>query len=463
MNLKRKKEKQEATKQWQNEQGITSRQIINTMDYQGVLEYLKDIEAGGIHLGLENTRQILDRFSKDPDTDFRGIDFIQVAGTNGKGSTAHFLASILQSAGYRVGLFTSPHVEDIRERITINKQWISEEDFSTGLWSVKDLSENLLKGGLISRAPTYFEHIFLTALHYFSRARVDIAILEVGLGGRWDATSTITPGVSVITNIAKDHTAMLGTRIRDIAGEKAGIIKRRIPVVCGCRVGSIAHRVIKTIAAQNNALFYNVLDSKNQLDIHRNNHFYRCRYTTESGDYAFEVRLNGVHQAFNAAAAIKTLQVLGNTRHSISVPRASIGEGISNTFIPARIEILDTSPPIILDASHNVESTAVLTHFLKEKGRSGLTLVFGVLADKNYRKMISLLLPYIHRVILTEPLSGRALPAQKMLKFFNHKEVILRKKLEEAYHAARQFKGDILVTGSFYLVGAIRKIILAGG
>jgi dihydrofolate synthase/folylpolyglutamate synthase len=454
----------ERDKNYRNSQAINE-QYKNPMDYQEVLTYLKDIEARGIHPGLENTRQLLKHFPhfyKDFEIDLPQTCVIQVAGTNGKGSTAYFLASILQEAGYKVGLFTSPHLHDIRERISINKQWISPGDFSTGLWSIKGLAEDLLKRELISHMPSFFEYMFLTAIHYFFREKVNIVILEVGLGGRWDATSAITPEVTAITTIARDHTTVLGKRLGEIAGEKAGIIKKGVPVVCGCKVDSIAHRVIKNRATQAQAPFFNVIDSKNHLEI-RDNHSYQCSYTTGSGDYTFDVRLNGVHQTFNAAVAIKVIQVLSNKNKSVYVSKTSICDGISDTFVPARIETLDTSPRVILDGSHNVQSTAALAHFLKEKKKNHLTLVFGVLADKNYRRMIALLLPYIHSVILTEPVSKRALPAHKMLKLFKDKVVLVRKNLGEAYRTSRQFKGDILITGSFYLVGAMRKIILAGG
>jgi dihydrofolate synthase/folylpolyglutamate synthase len=437
----------------------------NLMDYQGVLTYLRDLEARGIHPGLENTRQLLKHFPQI----YRDFEFyspricvIQVAGTNGKGSTAYFLASILQTAGYKVGLFTSPHLHDIRERISINKQWISPGDFSTGFWSIKSLAEDLLKRGLISFMPSFFECMFLIAVHYFSRGKVDFVILEVGLGGRWDATSAIKPEVTAITTIARDHTNILGKKLGEIAGEKAGIIKKGVPVICGCKVGSIAHRVIKNRATQARAPFFNVIDSKNHLEIH-DNHCYQCSYTTESDDYTFDVRLNGVHQTFNAAAAIKVIQVLSNNNKSVYVSKTSIYDGISDTFVPARIETLYTSPRVILDGSHNIQSTTALMHFLKEKRKNHLTLVFGVLADKNYQGMIARLLPYIHSVILTEPVSKRALPAEKMLKLFKDKMVLVRRNPGEAYRCARQFKDEILITGSFYLVGAMRRIILAGG
>jgi dihydrofolate synthase/folylpolyglutamate synthase len=442
------------------------------MDYQKALEDLTAIEQQGIHLGLENTLKILDHLP----IDISRTHFVQVAGTNGKGSTAHFLASIFKDAGYTVGLFTSPHLQDVRERISINQQWISRDDFAASYWTIKGISIDLLKKGLIAHIPTYFEQLFLTAIYYFSFSREvpDIIILEVGLGGRLDATSTICPEVSVITKIARDHTLMLGTRIRDIAAEKAGIIKTGIPVVCGCKVGSIAHQVIKKTARQKQAPFFNVIDAKNHLQIRNNNNAnsdsYQCTYTTEWETYTFYMHLNGIHQAANAAAAIKILQILQN-KNNISISQQSICEGIANTAIPARIEIIAATPQIILDGGHNEDSIAALTHFLREKKKHNLTLIFGVLGDKNYKKMIIMLLPHVKNIILTEPHSTRALPAAKILKFLkrrhnpkpiplNNQKIIIKNNLEEAYAAAQQFNRDILVTGSFYLVGAMRKMII---
>ena len=436
------------------------------MDYQGVLDYLKEIETKGIQPGLDNTRHILHHFptfGKEFETAAAKTCFIQVAGTNGKGSTSHFLESIFRAAGYNVGIFTSPHLFDIRERMAINRQWISEEDFSAGFQAVNDLSESLLSRRITARKPSYFEYTFLMAMHYFFKEQVDAAILEVGLGGRWDATSTITPAVSVITTISKDHTAILGTRIRDIAAEKAAIIKKGVPVVCGCKVGTVAHRVIKAVAAGYHAPFFNVTDAANRLEIHTNNRAYHCNYNTAAGEYRYTVRLNGMHQAFNAAAAVKTAQVLTETGNSLSIPRAAIENGIADTVVPGRVETLETTPPVILDGGHNVESTSALVRYLEEKKKNNLTLVFGVLADKNYKKMVTLLMPFAGSVVLTEPLSPRALPTHKLVKLFNGKPVQVKSNIEDAYHTARQLKNEILVTGSFYLVGAMRKLILAGG
>jgi dihydrofolate synthase/folylpolyglutamate synthase len=434
------------------------------MEYPRALDYLKEAETRGIRPGLENTRVILDHLPR-PAGD---IPYIQVAGTNGKGSTAHFLTSILQAAGHRVGLFTSPHLTDVRERITIDKQWIPAEEFAHSLETVKNISENLLEKGTIQYLPTYFELVFLIAIDYFSRQKPGIAILEVGLGGRLDATTAIDTQVSIITNISHDHTAMLGTRITDIAREKAGIIKKGVPIVCGCTIGGAAHRVIKEIARQKEAPFFNVIDAKNYLDVVHRDNAYRCTYTSDAEAHAFDVHLNGAHQVFNAAAAVKTLRVLcRHTGTHVRLTPQAIRTGISNNMVPGRIEILQTSPKVILDSSHNADSTAALASFLKETNKKNLTLVFGVLADKNYRKMITLLRPHIENVILTQPQSERALPAAKIAALFKTRgspktlpAVVMENNYTDAYNAARRFKKDILVTGSFYLVGAMRETVI---
>ncbi len=428
------------------------------MNYTGALAYLNEVQEMGAKLTLDNIQKIVNHLPLD----LRKIKFIQVAGTNGKGSTAHFLVSILQAAGNKVGLFTSPHLQDIRERITINKAWIPEKDFAECLTQVKDTTADLLEKGLIDNMPTYFENVFLTALHYFCKEHIDIAVLEVGLGGRLDATSTITPEISIITNISFDHTRTLGKRLRDIAAEKAGIIKPGVPLVCGCRVRSLTNRVIMKTALDKRAPFANVLDANNRLEAQKRDKYYQCTYTTESDKYLFEVHLNGEHQTNNAAAAVKAVQILNKRNGMFNISKQAIAQGTARNFVPARIETINSTPRVILDGGHNIESIKALRNFLAQENEKNLTLVFGVLRDKKYRKMIPLLLPYASRVILTEPPSRRALPAENLIKFFNTKDIMINKKPGDAFGTAKQFKEDILITGSLYLAGEIRNLINGG-
>lgn len=444
------------------------------MDYQSAKEYLDSTGLMQINPGLETTRRVLSHLPLDKD--LTGIPFIQVAGTNGKGSTSHFLASALGAAGYRVGLFTSPHLYDVRERMSVNGEWISETQFGTVLGAVKKTSEHLMAKGLIQRMPSYFELTFLAAVLYFSRSKVDAAVLETGLGGRWDATTVITPDVSIITTISRDHTALLGKRKQDIAREKAGIIKQAVPVVCGCPIGTVAHRQIKAAAAKLNAPFYNVIDGRNRLEIKGDGPPYACSYhmfqpetfkETGQDHVSFDIRLNGKHQVLNAAAAVKSLDIFCH-RTGMTVTPDTLRKGLAAVRIPGRIETLPVSPSVIVDGGHNVESITALTRFLAARGLANLTLVFGVLADKNYRRMISLLLPFIGRVILTRPAVERALPPEKMISLFSTNNggrpgplsVHVMNRPQEAYVSARKWNREILITGSFYLAGMLRHMIL---
>jgi dihydrofolate synthase/folylpolyglutamate synthase len=440
------------------------------MDYERVLEYLRKVEMKGPNLELTNTAKIFHHFP----VDINPITFVQVAGTNGKGSTAHFLTSIFHAARLKTGLFISPHLHDVRERITVDHRWISEPDFADAVVTIKELSENLLKEKIIAQMPTYFEYTFLAAVYHFAVQKVNIAVLEVGLGGRLDATSVITPRVSVITGISHDHTGILGKRIKDIAFEKAGIIKTGVPVVSACSTHSPANTVIKEQARQLNAPFYNVFAPANKLEIEGpaepGGSGYHCRYTSGNESFSFHVYLNGRHQPRNAATAIKTIQVLKSTGFKGgSLSHEAVREGIASTRIPARIEVLelDNHGPgrqtVILDGGHNIESIRALRNFLEERKKSNLTLIFGVLEDKDYKSMVRLILPFVNDVIVTDPLSPRALPAEKLVPLFSkppRRNIQVKKDLNDAFTLAAERRNDILITGSFFLAGEMRHIIM---
>lgn len=438
------------------------------MDYLAALDYLKDIELIGIKPELETSRTILSHLPLA--NSLSAIKFIHVAGTNGKGSTSHLLASMLRAGGSLVGLFTSPHLCDIRERIMINNQMVTTDLFAEGLTAVEATSRQLLDRGIIERMPTYFEYTFLIAIYCFAWHQVQVVVLEVGMGGRWDATSIITPHVCVITTISRDHTAILGKHIRDIAAEKAGIIKKGVPIVCGCPERSVAANVIKDMAHQHNAPFFPVIDTHNTLTVLGNMPPYQCQYhaedSTPATTYRFSLNLNGTHQGQNAATAIKALRLFGaHPQVNQTFDPDTLSRGIADCMVPGRIEEFNTiSPPVILDGAHNVQSITALTQFLQQRHKKSLTLIFGVLADKNYKHMIRLLLPYIGNVILTSPLSQRALPSLDLVKSFGDetegRSVLVRNTPEEAFIAARQFNNEILITGSFYLVGVLRDITL---
>ena len=426
------------------------------MRYATACEYLKNIQGETCKLSLDNIQRIIDRapFAAG------GVRFVQVAGTNGKGSTAHFIASILGSAGWRVGLFTSPHLQDVRERIRVNGRIISKGDFARSVSSIRALSEDLLAAGGIDNLPTFFETLFLAALRHFAERKADWAVLEVGLGGRLDATSTVLPEISVITTISLDHQNVLGRTLAEIAREKAGVIRRGVPLVCGCPVRSVGARIIRASAAALRAPLTEVFSSDRRLDVKKDTHGYSCSYLAPGHEYRFRVRLRGRHQARNAAIAVAAVDVL--RRRGWRIGDAAVREGIGAMFIPGRIECLGGRPPVILDGGHNRAGIRVLVDYLREEGIRGFTLLFGVLQDKQYPAMARLLAPLAAHVVLTAPASERALPPEKLTRFFPGKKCRVERDYARALAVAKKFKRTIIVCGSLYLVGGMRTVVLGG-
>jgi len=424
------------------------------MRYTEALAFLEGIQPENFKLTLDNIQTVIDHFP----VDLSAIRFLQVAGTNGKGSTSHFLASILRQGGHGVGLFTSPHLSDVRERIRVGGRMISRRDFAACLSAVRAIAEDLLRRKRLANLPTFFEFLFLAALWHFSALKVEWAVLEVGLGGRLDATTTVRPELAIITNITKDHTQILGRRIRDIAGEKAGVIKTGVAVVCGCAPRSGSLRVIAAAARRRRAPFYPVFGQGRRLDVTRKNGHYDCRYRTEQDEYRFQVRLSGVHQTKNAATAVRAVEVLN--LHGAGIPLPALIAGIARMSIPGRIEIFRTRPPILLDVAHNPDGIGALARFLEDKGIRDATLIFGVLKDKNYRRMAARIKPFAGRVILSEPVSSRALAPEKLRACFAGLDVRIERDFDQALDLALDRKKYIIICGSFYLAGKMRTIIL---
>lgn len=425
------------------------------MDYSESLAYLEQIQEEGAKFSLDNIQIIIDDFPFDLQT----INFIQVGGTNGKGSTSHGIATVLSEGGYRVGLFTSPHLLDVRERIEINKKLISQNDFASCLTQVKDLTDNLLKRGIIPNKPSYFETILLIALLHFYREKTDFAVLEVGLGGRLDATSAIKPVLSVITNVNYDHMKILGNKLSDIAAEKAGIVKSGVPLVCACKPKTAGFRVIKQHCSDLQAPFIPVFAKPNHLTIHMNSDnrpFFN--YSTSQTSYCFSPGMNGQHQVYNSATCICTAEIL-NRQGLTQLSKDVILSGITKTHVPGRMEWFKTNPPILIDGGHNLAGVKALASYLCDINMKDMTLIFGVLKDKQYQKMINEIKPFVKRVILTEPKSHRAKPARQLQRFFSPISTSLQLDYLKALDEALSYSEPILITGSLYLIGYLRDKI----
>ncbi|MEI6614491.1 MAG: Mur ligase family protein, partial [Chrysiogenales bacterium] len=404
------------------------------MQYAAVADYLEKLQGENSKLSLDNIGLIIANL---PFT-IGSAKYIQVAGTNGKGSTSHFIAAILRKAGWRVGLFTSPHLQDVRERISLNGRLISRRDFAVAISAVDDIGQDLLRRKVIVNQPTFFETVFLAALIHFNKSRADWAVLEVGLGGRLDATSTVIPEVAVITNIAMDHTHILGKTLAAIASEKAGVCKKNIPLVSGCPHASIAGRVIGQAAREKKAPLHEVFVPPGGLNVEKKWRSYLCHYRSSRRRYSYRVYLKGRHQAVNAAVAVKTVEVLKGLGWNI--PEPAISCGIKNMFIPARIEFLGGRPPVILDGAHNPDGIRVLVDFLREEGICAFTLIFGVLGDKHYPAMARQLAPMATHVILTAPPGARALAPEKLLPFFTQSDCRIELDFSKALAIAKKLK-----------------------
>jgi dihydrofolate synthase/folylpolyglutamate synthase len=402
---------------------------------------------------LENTLK-LDEIFGHP---HRSYKTVHVAGTNGKGSVSHILAAVFQSAGYKTGLYTSPHLKDFRERIKINGQMISEQE-------VIEWVENYpAKNNLWNLEPSFFELTAAMAFDYFAKQEVDIAIIEVGLGGRLDSTNIITPEVSVITNIGLDHTNLLGNTLEKIAAEKAGIIKTNVPAVVGLTQYETKRVFTDTAHTKQTNLFfadqeysasYSMLglDGKQILNIERN------------GEMVYpEMKLDllGFYQTQNVPAVLKTLDILIEKGWQIS--RENIYDGLANasksTGLMGRWQIIGNNPLTICDTGHNEDGIRMVVEQIKNTPYKTLHFVFGVVADKNQDAVLSLLpkdaVWYFTRADIPRAMNEKEL-AQKAAGFGLKGESY--PSVKEAFNAAKLNAGKndlIFVGGSTFVVAEI--------
>ncbi|MFO7667464.1 MAG: folylpolyglutamate synthase/dihydrofolate synthase family protein [Desulfobacterales bacterium] len=409
--------------------------------YKDCLKSMYSLRRFGIKLGLSTIKNILSALG-NPQNNY---SCIHVAGTNGKGSVASALASILHTAGYKVGLFTSPHLVTFNERIQINNRLISNKN-------VVETYNAVTKVHRGSREPTFFELSTAMALYEFSKKKVDWAVIETGMGGRLDATNIIKPAISIITNISIEHKAYLGNTIEKIAGEKGGIIKRGTPVITGVKQKS-AIAVLKDIATNKKAPFY--LSGVN-FKTRRNKDGSFTYYGMKNVWPGMRTGLSGSHQIENAALVLAACEILCK---SISLPIKKIRTGLLNTKWPGRLEVVSTSPYIILDGAHNLGASRTLSRFLSEKfkGRK-ITIIAGMLDDKPYSAMLKNILSGASRAVLTKPVIDRALEPE--ILYEASKEILKNIKIipnikEAIDYAVKTASKDevICITGSLYVVG----------
>ncbi len=413
-------------------------------------QILSRLEALGIKLGLERARALLARMG-DPQRRFPAV---LVAGTNGKGSTSAFLAAIAQVAGYRTGLYTSPHLESVEERLRIDGRTIEPDRFGRILEDLVGLAER--ETGV---PPTYFEAVTLAAFQWFDEEGVDLAVVEVGLGGRLDATNLCDPILSLITPIGFDHQEYLGDTLAAIAREKAGILRPEKPALVWTGEPEAAESV-RTAAAEIGADL-RFASQEVRIEAIEPNGWkgQRIWLATPVRAYDLEIALLGAHQAINLGLAVRAAEALAGLGFDRIGPQA-IQTGAAACRWPGRLEAIDLpgGRRVLLDAAHNEAGARVLAEFLDKMGQP-VDLLFGVLADKDYPGMLGLLAPRADRIVLTTPASPRAKdPAELAALLAGHPgEVFVEPDRERALDRALGLGGEVLVAcGSIFLIGEIR-------
>ncbi len=423
-------------------------------------------------LKLGRMRELVERLGRPQDR----LPIVHIAGTKGKGSTAALIASILTAAGYRTGLFTSPHLERVEERIVLDGRQCPTEEFAALIEQVRPVIEQMdLEAAALQppeQGPTYFEILTALALCHFARRGATAAVLEVGLGGRLDSTNVCQPCVSIITSISFDHTKQLGNTLAAIAGEKAGIIKPGVPVISG--VTEAEPRDVIRRVAEEHACRLIELGRDFCFEYQPPRHLEQAAtpgrfdfYTTGLDRplyQALPVALPGHHQATNAAVALAAVEELRQTGWTIS--RSSIEQGLSSLTWPARVEVVARRPCVVLDAAHNVASIAVLVKSLEDSfvARQRL-LIFATTQEKDVRGMLELLLGRFDRVFFTQyQKNPRAVPAhelQALAQQLTGNEYPAFAAPADAWAAAEQLataEDLICITGSFFLAAEMRAL-----
>jgi len=437
------------------------------MDYRDALEYLNQVQTLGIKLGLENMSRLLAGMG-DPQQAYPAV---AVAGTNGKGSTSAFLASILRSAGYRTGLYTSPHLVRYEERIAVDGRPVTEEQLCEALAATRDVLESLIARGQLASHPTHFEILTAAAFHHFRRQRIQVGVLEVGMGGRMDAVATARTSVAVITNVSLEHTKFLGDTVEEIAAQKAGIIREGCYVVTG-ETQPEALAVIRR-EAQGRGVRVIERHMVAQVTPSRSASTGRFGLVTPRASYGeLILPLAGRHQVENATLAVLAAEALceagassgplSTKAEGFEIPVAAVVEGLARTHWPGRLQIAGHNPLLLLDGAHNPAGCAALARALRDMREAGafqrICLVLGVLQDKELEPMLRSLLALEPRLVLTRGRSERFRSPDEMAaaaRAFGCPRLVIDD-VGAAIETARSWASPqdaICVCGSLYLVG----------
>jgi dihydrofolate synthase / folylpolyglutamate synthase len=410
-------------------------------------------EYQSFKLGLENI-SILASALGDPQ---RATRVVHVAGTNGKGSTCAMIESALRASGLKTGLYTSPHLVEPTERIQIAGKPVTHEQFSAAFDMVHAKAEELVREGRLANHPTYFETVTMMGFVLFRDLGVDIAVVEVGLGGRLDATNIVEPELCVITPIDFDHERWLGNSLEAIAGEKAGILKPGVPAVFSAQRPE-AERVLREKAAAVGAWVFDAREAA-QWDVQLSADGMRFKHTRRFG-IEVDCPLAGEHQLVNAATAITALEELG-------VEPEAIREGLRSVQWPGRLETVGRNPRIVLDGAHNPAGARALAQFVDRfyppKEGSKRWAVYGAMRDKSVQEITEILFPAFDELVLTAPDNPRAVRPEVLAEEWGHRSPHVTANTADALRLVREKAGaedTIFITGSLFVVGEARGLLL---
>jgi dihydrofolate synthase / folylpolyglutamate synthase len=426
--------------------------------YEQAIDWIHARLRLGMKPGLSRMEWMLERLGHPE----RRIKTVHVGGTNGKGSTVTFLRSILQTAGYRVGTFTSPYFEQFNERISINGHPVGDKELVELANVIKPLADELDRSEL--GGPTEFEVITAMSIYYFAKmSPVDVVIYEVGLGGRFDSTNVIHPLLSIITSIGLDHTAILGDTYEQIAFEKAGIIKNGVSVITGVKQPE-ALEVIRKKAQEGKSPIYQL--DQDFLTSSRESvpHGERFAFTSLFGDFKnLETSMIGSHQIDNAACAVMAVQILANY-YSFIIEQSDVREGLKKAYWPGRLEILSEAPYVLIDGAHNEEGINALASEIKSRyADKKVTILFAALKDKKLDKMIATLEDVADQLVFTTFDFPRAASAEELLAVSNSNSVKLAADYKDFLcDKMTDLKNDqiLIVTGSLYFLSEAKPVLV---
>lgn len=427
------------------------------MNYNEAMEYIENTAKFGMNLGLERILKILEYLDNPQDK----IKCIHVGGTNGKGSTTAMISSILIEEGYKVGMYTSPYLEEFEERIQVNGENIKKQELASIVTEIKSAISkvDVIKFG----APTQFEIITALMFYYFAKEEVDYAVVEVGLGGRLDATNVINPVLVVLTSISLDHMNILGNTLKEIASEKVEIIKKDCTVISYPQQEETLNVIRSKCEELNNKLIVVKKEDIRQVVIDKSNFTQKITADILNETYSVELSLIGEHQILNCIVCLNAIKQLKNK--GVIIKDSSINRGLSNVKWIGRMEVLKKNPLVVIDGAHNIDGIGKLRISVdKYLNYNRLILIVGILGDKEVSKMLNVITDKASYVIVTEPHNYRAESSSVLYEKVKEKgiECFDIEDYEEAYKKALSLGNDddlILVCGSLYMIGDMRKII----